>query len=128
MNKFKRCGQCKLYKHRLKFYNDRNNLDKLCFYCKKCKSYIDKKYRYNINVKHCLKLEKKQKYKCKLCYRKQQKTGQYTSLCIDHCHKCSKLRGLICHACNRGIGLLQENIQLLNRIIKYLKRHKNDCI
>ena len=31
------------------------------------------------------------------------------NLCIDHCHNKGKVRGLLCHSCNLGIGLLKEN-------------------
>ena len=30
-------------------------------------------------------------------------------LCVDHCHKTGKIRGLLCFACNSGIGHLKDN-------------------
>jgi len=57
---------------------------------------------------------------CKLsetCYRN-------NFLAVDHCHVTNKIRGLLCSNCNRGIGLLKENIETLNNMIEYIKNHK----
>jgi hypothetical protein len=43
---------------------------------------------------------------------------------IDHCHITGKIRGLLCHLCNRGIGLFRERSDLLQAAIKYLESHK----
>lgn len=43
-----------------------------------------------------------------------------TGLVVDHNHISGKFRGLLCHSCNRGIGLLKENIEIFKRAIKYL--------
>ena len=47
---------------------------------------------------------------------------------VDHDHRCcpgdygcsSCVRGLLCSACNTGIGLLKENVQTLRSAIEYL--------
>ena len=40
---------------------------------------------------------------------------------VDHNHSTGIVRGILCHACNTGIGLLKEDILLLARAIEYLK-------
>ena len=40
--------------------------------------------------------------------------------CIDHCHKTMAIRGALCSNCNRGIGLLGDDLKNLNRAIEYL--------
>jgi hypothetical protein len=45
-------------------------------------------------------------------------------LCIDHDHKTGKLRGLLCHNCNAGIGLFNDDPSLCYQARMYLKRHK----
>lgn len=40
---------------------------------------------------------------------------------IDHCHITGKVRGLLCHSCNVGIGFLQSNPQFMERAASYLR-------
>jgi hypothetical protein len=40
----------------------------------------------------------------------------------DHDHITGKYRGTLCHNCNTGIGLLKEDIGILNRAIEYLSK------
>ena len=41
---------------------------------------------------------------------------------VDHDHATGKVRGLLCHRCNPGIGLLKESIDTLQQAQKYLKQ------
>lgn len=43
-------------------------------------------------------------------------------LVVDHCHKTQRLRGLLCSNCNSGIGLLDDNPELLENASRYLRR------
>lgn len=47
-------------------------------------------------------------------------------LAVDHCHKTGKIRGLLCANCNRGIGLFEDDPELMQKAIDYLKRSKVD--
>jgi hypothetical protein len=40
---------------------------------------------------------------------------------VDHCHTTGNVRGLLCHNCNRGIGLLKELPSNFIKAIKYLE-------
>jgi hypothetical protein len=44
------------------------------------------------------------------------------SLDIDHNHQTSKVRGLLCRRCNVGIGIFEDNPELLKQAIQYLER------
>jgi hypothetical protein len=41
-------------------------------------------------------------------------------LCVDHDHDTGKIRGLLCHNCNAGIGLFREDINLIRKAVEYL--------
>lgn len=42
-------------------------------------------------------------------------------LVVDHCHKTGKVRGLLCHNCNRALGLLQDSVASLVAAKGYLE-------
>lgn len=44
-----------------------------------------------------------------------------TRLVIDHNHKTGKIRGLLCGACNTGIGLLKDSPDVLEAAMQYLE-------
>jgi hypothetical protein len=41
---------------------------------------------------------------------------------VDHCHKSGKIRGVLCHSCNVGIGHLRDSPTLLLKAAVYLKK------
>lgn len=56
---------------------------------------------------------------CEICTNKFKTVG-----CIDHDHKTGAIRGVICHKCNRGIGYLNDSIEILKSALAYLIKHK----
>lgn len=63
-------------------------------------------------------LFKKQNGCCAICNVHQDNLKQ--ALCIDHDHKTNTVRGLLCGKCNRGIGYLNDDINILHNAIDYL--------
>jgi hypothetical protein len=43
------------------------------------------------------------------------------ALFVDHCHRTNKVRALLCTKCNTALGQVNDNIDLLLKLIKYLK-------
>ena len=41
-------------------------------------------------------------------------------LVVDHCHDSGKVRGLLCHYCNLGLGHFKDDVKLLQSAILYL--------
>lgn len=60
---------------------------------------------------------------CKICHTHKSKLK--TVLCVDHDHKTGKIRGLICHTCNRGIGLFKDNANMLRKAANYIEEVSN---
>jgi hypothetical protein len=62
---------------------------------------------------------------CGICGEKEtnvHKSGTVWRLSVDHCHDTGKIRGILCNNCNRAIGLLKDNVQLLRKAADYLER------
>lgn len=43
------------------------------------------------------------------------------ALAVDHCHTTKRVRGLLCSNCNTAIGLLKDDVRLLESAIAYLR-------
>jgi len=82
-----------------------------------------RKYAYGITKEQYEKKFKKQKGKCSICGALHI-PGRRTGLVIDHDHKTKIFRGLLCQTCNRALGLLKDNIKILKKAIRYLKKTK----
>lgn len=78
--------------------------------------------KYGITLEQYDKMFKKQKGFCIGCLRHQDVLKKV--LAVDHNHKTGKVRGLLCDTCNRAIGLLQDDIKILVRLMRHLNKNK----
>jgi hypothetical protein len=76
--------------------------------------------RYNLTRQQVIDQFDKQDGQCAGC--KKVFGKEHSNIpCVDHCHDTNLFRGLLCHSCNRGIGLLKHNITTLQNLILYLQ-------
>ena len=61
---------------------------------------------------------------CAICKRPQV-SSKTNNLFIDHNHITGKVRGLLCNKCNVTIGMVEEDVSRLQKIIEYLDSHKS---
>ncbi len=86
------------------------------------------KRKYGLTKEEYNELLKKQKSVCAICGKVDNRImkGTVVKLNVDHCHKTGKVRGLLCNRCNSGLGLLKDDINLLNKAILYLKQNEKE--
>ena len=66
---------------------------------------------------------KKQNYRCAIC--KEKWDSQCLAFHADHDHVTGKFRGLLCHYCNCMLGFAKDDIRIIMKGIKYLKKWQN---
>lgn len=67
------------------------------------------------------KLWKDQDGKCAICQVDMQPRGRKPdAAAVDHNHATGEVRGLLCRACNHGIGCLKDNPDVLKAAAEYL--------
>ena len=137
------CTGCKVEKTLEEFWIDKGTKSGLRSLCKSCdRAYrqsergrkVQKKYngtykRRKVNRKAALKRKygitiedydrrlKSQNGLCAIC---QTAPSKKRKLFVDHCHKTGKVRGLLCHNCNRALGMLKDSSKSAYRAAKYL--------
>lgn len=77
--------------------------------------------KFGISLEDYKQLCLKQNNKCAIC--KIDRSLLNRNLCVDHDHVTLKVRGLLCDTCNRSIGLLKDDVQVLKSAIKYLENN-----
>jgi hypothetical protein len=61
---------------------------------------------------------------CAICLEARSWNRREELLAIDHCHTTGKVRGLLCHACNQALGLMQDDTKRMLLAIEYVERHR----
>jgi len=63
---------------------------------------------------------KEQNYRCAICGTTDSGPMDFHA---DHDHKTGEKRGVLCHKCNTGLGLLKDDIEILCAAIEYLNNY-----
>lgn len=128
----KTCRDCQIEKTLDEFPKAKRNKDGLHSYCRKCnnartikspnyKQSVRKaqlKRNYKITPEQYDSMFAIQKGLCAICG--EPETGKREFLCVDHDHETKRVRGLLCHDCNIGLGKFKDDPTRLNKAIWYL--------
>lgn len=119
------CSKCKTPKIPEAFY--KNPFTNIIGSCKECRSlerrsperrlYMLQRL-YGLSKDAWRKLVEKHHGVCAICKRSEK-------LCVDHCHKTGKVRGLLCGKCNFALGQFQDSLITLSAAIEYLKQSES---
>ena len=63
---------------------------------------------------------KEQNYRCAICGTTDSGPMDFHA---DHDHNTNQKRGILCHKCNTGLGLLKDNVETLCAAIEYLNHY-----
>ena len=131
----RKCNKCKEAKPLSAFYKDSSRPQGHGYRCKPCHNKSNPggkaKYqqphvydrdaflvrKYGITAMQYAEMLFLQGGVCKICRR----DGGDRKLRVDHNHETGEVRGLLCHSCNTGIGLLQDDPEVLQAAIDYLR-------
>jgi|GEM_PF-1411769 len=69
---------------------------------------------YKISIQQLELLKNANNGKCWICDKSKKR------LVVDHDHADNSVRGALCDSCNHVVGLFENNLELLNKIIRYL--------
>lgn len=75
---------------------------------------------YKLTSEKYNQILKQQKNRCAVCNIKFSKLSSKL-IHIDHNHKTDKVRGLLCHKCNLALGLLCEDIKIIESLLRYME-------
>lgn len=80
------------------------------------------KCAFGITLEKYEKFQKEQQNRCAICNQEETATNQYgiKNLAVDHNHSTGRVRGLLCAKCNMALGLLNEDISIMSKMITYI--------
>ena len=133
------CSKCGETKPITEFFVDRQKATGYRPDCKKCngarsikwnrenkhrhKGYCIK-HNYGISMVDYNEMVFSQNGECAICKKKPNQEGAKINrvLHIDHCHSTGTVRGLLCGACNRALGLFRDDKKTIENALNYLSK------
>jgi Recombination endonuclease VII len=125
---FKTCNKCGQLKPNEDFPIQRCRPDGLRNECKLChherSHWVGIKRRYGVTKEQFERMLADQDGKCYICGQPETYLGR-ERLSIDHCHVTAEVRKLLCHRCNISLGHLEDNVNLVTKMLSYIIEHRN---
>lgn len=81
------------------------------------------KRKYGISLEDYDDMLASQDGVCAICgeVETRKRMGKVLPLAVDHCHDGGHIRGLLCGACNMGLGSFKDSIDVMMSAIEYIK-------
>lgn len=149
----KTCRKCGELKPAKDFSIMKDSADGLYSYCKQCKAAMVRDYTQRngevvrekarkrnatpkgrlatrkSNLKQSFRMTKtqfdqtwrEQGKSCAICHTRRERNEK--AFAVDHDHSTGVIRGILCHRCNRALGLADDNTELLKSAATYLRTH-----
>jgi Recombination endonuclease VII len=112
----KECGTAQ----RLDIYHNKGGKE-----AQKKRSFKNNLKKYGITPENYQELFKQQEGKCAICSSSEVSVARRSyNLFVDHDHATGKVRGLLCHHCNAGLGHYRDNTETLKKAIEYLNANR----
>ena len=92
-------------------------------YCKETQRDRNLRRSFGITLEDYNRMLKQQEGCCAIC--KKHHTEFLKNLAVDHCHNSGKIRGLLCMYCNTALGKFNDNTELMEAAVKYIKEDKD---
>ena len=127
----KTCSKCKTEKRVEDFYPAKHNTTTgLASWCKECSMVVNRecylRRTYGLGNKEYEEILESQNYGCAICGKREDTflltIGKTKLLAVDHDKETERIRGILCENCNRGIGLLKHDIEILKKAVDYLNQ------
>lgn len=101
---------------------------KVCKICVSCRGKQFSRYRTKLGAPPEVveALIEQQDFKCSICREPLKLGTRYVH--VDHDHITKKVRGILCHQCNAGLGMFKDNVSFLSAAISYLEEHSDQQI
>lgn len=113
------CNVCGTSKNPSEFYkkNREGRKDKTC---KRCRIIAQRERNLGITDDQYWDLYRKQGGRCGICERRLY-SKRFKAFCVDHNHETGEIRGLLCHNCNRAIGMLRDCSATITRAAEWVE-------
>jgi hypothetical protein len=117
------CRNCNEYLDKSKFWGNYTT------YCKECRSFVghsNNLKKKGLTVENFMDMSRDQDHVCMIC----KKPDPNKRLSVDHDHSCCPgntscgkcTRGLLCSHCNKTLGMVNDDVNILQDMIDYLQK------
>ena len=114
------CSTCGTDKPPTEFYVKDRGTGRRDKTCKACRVIKLREKTLGVTQADYVRMYKEQDGRCGICQRRLY-SKRYKAFCVDHCHTTGKIRGLLCHNCNRALGMFRDDPIVLERAIAWTK-------